>query len=162
MYKPFVLCAEIISEYFAFLESGVPLPNFDHYQLAKQAKMCALRFGIVSSKTCNADTCTRIDPNGIKWCKSGQGITKTMLHSIFDETANNISRFGIIRNLGCKCYELFLGLLRNPTLQHGSVIEPSFYSKCTQKYADNVSINIAIEHEMYVISGKYIWTYCCL
>lgn len=146
-YKDYVYCAELIYEYFSFLESGVPIANFDHYKLSKNAKIAACKFGIKATKKCNG-ILTPVPY--VLWSKN-YGITKTMLHSCFDETSNDITRFGQIRQYGTKTFENFLKDLRGPTLQCIKVGASDWYSQCTKVFGDDLSHSMTIEYNMYVL-----------
>ena len=151
-FSDYVYYLELIYEWFAFLESGMPIPNFNYFRLAKEAKKASCRLGIrVSDKINNINTPIK----GVKW--SQFGFTRTMLHTAFDELANDVCKYGQVRSNTTKTFEKKVMDLRQPVLQRGDVQKSEFYSKCTTISGDDLSLTKVIENNMYVylfISGK--------
>ena len=143
-YSDFVYCAEVIFDYFSFLETGVPLHGVDYFKAADEAKRCACHFGIKATKSCNS---IKTPITGVRWCKNG--ITRSTLHCAFDETVNSYERIGPIRIASVKTFEKYIGKCRRPVLQHGGVNNPEFYSKCTQKNGEMTALQIVTEKNMY-------------
>ena len=85
-YNNFVYGTELLSEYFSFIESGVPLENFDYFKLARVCKGIVCKFGIKATKNCDNYT----NNGDIIFTK--YGFTKTMVHTMFDEIPNDIAR----------------------------------------------------------------------
>ena len=132
----------MIYEYFSFLECGCTIYNFDYYKLAHEAKKACCKFGIKASQKFNS---TNSPMPGVAWGK--YGITKTMLHSCFDEIPNDISRFGQIRQYGTKTFEKLVKHIRQPVLKNGG-LGTQFYSKSTKIWAENASLGKVIEFYM--------------
>ena len=102
------------------------------------------------------------------------GFTKTMVHTMFDEIPNDIARyllllilfisiifvffyfwiivyrFGVIRHYGCKTFENFVKELRKPALQKIAFVQSGFYNHCTKVFAQDLSLSLAVETNMYV------------
>ena len=80
---------ECISDFWAYIESGVMIAGLDHFRLAREAKAAAMTIGVSETIRHNALN----DPQpGINWIKGG-GFTATMLHTIFDEMPTYLSRY---------------------------------------------------------------------
>ena len=151
-YSEYVYFLELISEYFSLLETGIPLSTFDYFELSKQAKIGACKFGIKVTKRCNG---VKTPIPNVLWSHD-VGITKTTLHAVFDELSKDLLRFGQIRQYGTKTFENYVKELRQPTLKYGNFTDPMFYSKCTQIYGEDLSLTMAIEYNLYVLLYIYL------
>ena len=82
-YSALIYAAELLSEYFSFIESGFPIPNFDYFKLARECKRLVCELGIKATKNCHHYAAVNFTKNGF---------TKTMVHTMFDEVPNDIAR----------------------------------------------------------------------
>ena len=80
---------EIISNYWGYINSYVPIDNYDHFDHARRAKKACLQLGVKKNARVNPSLTPM---NDVKWC-DGEGFTTTGLHTYFDETSNGLERF---------------------------------------------------------------------
>ena len=116
--------------------------------------MACCKLGIKATKNCNG---VNSPLNGVLWSK--KGLTKTMLHTAFDELAVDVTRLGQIRTYGCKSFEKYVKELRQPLLAN-TFLDTDFCSKCTQIFGDDVSLKMVIEYHWYVC--LFVCLYLCI
>lgn len=80
---------EIISNYWGYIDSYVPIPNYNHFEHACRAKNACLQFGIKANKRCNP---ILTPMNDVNW-NWNDGYTLTGLHAYFDTTSNCLERY---------------------------------------------------------------------
>ena len=60
-------------------------------------------------------------------------------------------RFGVLRLYGCKTFENFVKELRKPALGKMAFIKSGFYNHCTKVFAQDLSLTLTIESNLYVL-----------